>query len=160
MNESKVDRLIFKLLVSLLIDKNGIMKRYCLDIYIVILILFVASISFGQSINVETERFFGIKSLTVLSYNGCCAPKGYKAVFQFDSSGRATKSTNYFKRKRLAHYAYRYNEKGLLVDEILVFNTNEKTHKDTTRFVYSYDEKNRITEKIEYSGKSISTTIF
>lgn len=116
------------------------------------LFLLLTSGSFGQSIDVETEKFLGTKKLIVNSFNGCCAQKGYKAIYYFDSSGRTIKSSNYFERKLLASYEYRYNDKGLLTEKITLYDINNKSLKDTTYFTYIFDQKDRLTTKTEHFG--------
>jgi hypothetical protein len=118
-----------------------------------ITILFqLTTISFGQSINVENEKFPGTKKLIVKSFNSCCAQKGYKAIYYFDSSGRTIKSSNYFKRQLQASYEYHYNEKGLLTEKIKVYDINNKSNKDTTKFHYKIDHMDRVITKTEYFG--------
>jgi len=127
-----------------------IMKGYYL--FFISLLLLLTTVSFGQSIDVETEKFPGTKKLVVKSYNGCCAQNGYKAVYLFDSIGRAIKSYNYFKRRLLATYEYHYNEKGFLAEKIMVYDINNKSRKDTTKFVYTFDLKDRVVTKTKYFG--------
>lgn len=123
-----------------------------------LLILFIASLlllttnSFGQSIDVENEKFSGTKKLIIKSFNSCCAQKGYKAIYYFDSIGRTIKSSNYFKQKLLASYEYRYNDNGLLTEKIMVYGINNKARKDTTKFTYTFDQKDRVTAKTEHFG--------
>lgn len=121
-----------------------------LYLHIIAILLLFSSVSFGQSIDVGKERFPGTKKLIVKSFNGCCAQKGYEAIYNFDSIGRAIKSSNYFKRKLLASYEYRYNEKGLLTEKIMVYDLNNKNSKDTTTFVYAFDDKDRLITKTTY----------
>lgn len=124
------------------------------------LFLQLTSVSFGQSIDLETEKFPETKKLIVKSFNGCCAQKGYRAIYHFDYSGRTIKLSNYFKRKLLASYEYRYNEKGLLTEEITVYDINNKLRKDTTKFVYTFDNKDRVITKTKYFGKWYSIEIY
>jgi hypothetical protein len=124
------------------------------------LLLLLTSGSFGQSIDVETEKYPGTKKLIIKSFNGCCAQKGYKAIYYFDSSGRTIKSSNHFKRKLLASYEYRYNDKGLLTEKISLYDINNKSRKDTTKFTYTFDQKDRVTTKTEHFGKWTAIEIY
>jgi hypothetical protein len=126
------------------------MKR--LYLLFITLLFLLTSVSFGQSIDVENEKFSGTKKLIIKSFNSCCAQKGYKAIYYFDSIGRTIKSSNYFKRKLLASYEYRYNDKGLLTEKIMVYDINIKARKDTTKFTYTFDQKDRVTTKTEHFG--------
>lgn len=128
--------------------KYEIMNKLLLSI----LIMFLTLIVKGQSIDVEKEKFPRIKKLEVKSYNGC-VKKGYRSVYLFDTKGQATESSNYFKKKLLAKYKYRYNEKGLLIEKIQTFDINNKNKKDTTNFIYEFDEKERMISKSEFFGK-------
>jgi hypothetical protein len=130
------------------------MKRHYL--HLLALLFSLSSVSNGQSIDLGTEKFPGTKKLIVNSFNGCCAQKGYRKIYLFDSTGRIIKSYNYFKRQHLASFEYRYNEKGLLYEKILTYDINSKTRKDTTKFQYSFDPKDRITCMTEYFGNRIS----
>ncbi len=127
------------------------MKGYYL--FFLTLLLLLTTISFGQSIDVENEKFPGTKKLIVKSFNSCCAQKGYKAIYYFDSNGRTIKSSNYFKRQLRASYEYHYNEKGLLTEKIIVYDKNNKSPKDTTKFLYAIDHMDRVITKTEYFGK-------
>ncbi len=120
--------------------------------FITLLFLLSTSVSFGQSIDVETEKFPGTKKLIVKSFNGCCAQNGFKAIYYFDSSGRTIKSSNFFKRQLRASYEYRYNENGLLTEKIMVYDINNKSRKDTTKFVYAFDHKDRVITKTKHFG--------
>ena len=128
-----------------------IMKGHYL--HFITLLLLMTSVSFGQSIDVETEKFPETKKLIVKSFNGCCAQKGFRAIYYFDSSGRTIKSSHYFKRQLRASYEYRYNEKGLLIEKIMVYDINNKSRKDTTKFAYTFDQIDRVTTKTELFGK-------
>ena len=125
-----------------------------------VLFLFLATTSNAQSINVETERFRGIEKLEVQSFNGCCAAKGYRAVYLFDSVGRVIKSYNYFKRRLLAAYDYQYNEQGLLSEKKSVYSRNKKSTKVTTKYSYQFDEKGRVINKTEQLGSGIYITLY
>lgn len=107
----------------------------------------------SQSIEVGNENFPGIKKLEVKSFNGCCAKKGYRAIYLFDNKGQAIESSNYFKRKLLAKYKYTYNEKGLLIEKVQIFDINNKNKVDTTKFIYEFDEQERLISKSEYFGQ-------
>lgn len=122
-------------------------------LFFITLLFLLTTDSFGQSIDVETEKFSGTKKLAVKSFNGCCAQKGYKAVYLFDSIGRTIKSRNYFKRRLLASYEYRYNDKGLLTEKIMVYDINNELCKDTIKFVYTFDHRDRVITKTKYFGE-------
>jgi hypothetical protein len=124
------------------------MNRILFSILIILLTLTTKS----QSIDVESEKFPGIKKLEVKSYNGC-VKEGYRAVYLFDNKGQATESSNYFKKKLLAKYKYRYYEKGLLIEKIQTFDINNKNKIDTTKFIYEFDEQGRVISKSEFFGQ-------
>lgn len=126
----------------------------------VVLFLFLATASYAQSINVEKDRFPGTKQLEVKSFNGCCAQKGYRAIYVFDSIGRAIKSYNYFKRKLLAAYEYRYNERGLLSEKKSVFDINKNAQNDYSKFIYKFDTIGRLVNKTEQHGNWVYITLF
>ncbi len=118
------------------------------------MILFTSTlITLGQSIDVESEKFKGIEKLTVKSFNGCCSKKGYRAIYNFDKEGNAIKSMNYYKRKHLASYVYKYGDSGLLIEKIQTYDINNKERVDTTRYDYSYDSNNRVISKTKYFGR-------
>ena len=121
--------------------------------FALVILLFLAHLSVGQSIAVEVEKFPGSKKLINKSYNGCCAQKGFRSIYYFDDNGRTNKSFNYFKRQLRESYEYRYNDKGLLIESIMVSDSKNKSHKDTTKFVYSLDEKGRVISKTKYFGQ-------
>ncbi len=110
----------------------------------------------SQSIDVEMEIFPGTKKLEVKSFNGCCSKKGYRAVYLIDNKGQAIELSNYFKRKLLAKFKYVYNEKGLLTEKIQTYSINDKKRNDTTRFIYEFDDQERVTSKSEYFGIWVS----
>jgi len=121
---------------------------------LILIILFISTLAtVGQSIDVENEKIKGIEKLTVKSFNGCCSKKGYRAVYYFDDEGNAIKSMNYYKRKHLATYVYKYGADGLLVEKIQTFDINNKDRIDTTRYDYNYDSINRVISKTEFFGK-------
>lgn len=128
--------------------------------FVLVILLLLTNISVGQSIDVESEKFPGSKKLINKSYNGCCAPKGFKSIYYFDDSGRMIKSFNYFKRQLRESYEYRYNDKGLLIAKIMVSDLNKKSHADTTKFVYALDEKGRVISKKEYYGQWTATETY
>lgn len=121
---------------------------------LILMILFTSTlITLGQSIDVESEKFKGIEKLTVKSFNGCCSKKGYRAIYNFDKEGNAIKSMNYYKRKHLASYVYKYGDSGLLIEKIQTYDINNKERVDTTRYDYSYDSNNRVISKTKYFGR-------
>ena len=130
------------------------------QIFVLMILLFLTNISVGQSIAVESEKFPGSKKLINKSYNDCCAQKGFKSIYYFDDNGRTIKSFNYFKIKLRERYEYRYNDKGLLIEKIKVSDHNNKSRTDTTKFVYSLDEKGRVISKTEYFGQWTATETY
>lgn len=128
--------------------------------FFVVLFQLLATFSFAQSINLEKDKFPGTKKLEVKSFNGCCAQKGYRAIYVFDSIGRAIKSYNYFKRKLLAAYEYRYNERGLLSEKKSVFDINKNAQKDYTKFIYHFDTLGRLVNKTEQQGNGVHITLY
>lgn len=121
---------------------------------LILMILFTSTlITLGQSIDVESEKFKGIERLTVKSFNGCCSKKGYRAIYYFDNEGNAIKSMNYYKRKHLGSYVYKYGDNGLLIEKIQTYDINNKERVDTTRYDYSYDSNNRVISKTKYFGR-------
>ena len=117
------------------------------QIFVLAIFLILTTLSVGQSIDVENEKFPGTKKLIVKSYNSCCAQKGFKAIYYFDNNGRAIKSSNYFKRQLRACYEYCYNDKGLLTEKINVYDINNKSRKDTTHYYYEFDSTGKILSK-------------
>lgn len=79
------------------------MNKILLSILTILLTLTVKS----QYIDLETERFNGVKRLEVRSFNGC-VKKGYRAVYIFNNKGEAIESSNFFRRKLLSKYEYKY----------------------------------------------------
>lgn len=124
-----------------------------------ILIIFLTLTAKSQSIDVETEKFPDIKKLEVKSFNGC-VKKGYRAVYLFDNKGQVIESSNYFRRKLLAKYKYRYNEKGLLIEKVHTFDINNKNKVDTTKFIYEFDEQDRVISKSVYFGQWMELEFF
>jgi hypothetical protein len=120
---------------------------------ILITLLLLTLTSTGQSIDVEKEKFPGIQKLTVKSFNGCCSMNGYRVVYYFDNIGNVIRSLNYFKKKHLANFEYRYNDKGLLMEKIQTYDIDNKSRIDTIRFTYEFDTSDRITLKTEHFGK-------
>ncbi len=125
------------------------MRKIITSVFIILLTLTIRS----QSIDVEIERFPDTKKLEVKSFNGCCAKKGYRAVYLFDNKGQAIELSNYFKRKLLAKYKFTYNEKGLLTEKVQLFDINNKNKVDTTKYIYEFDEQERLVSKSEYFGQ-------
>ncbi|HKR04951.1 MAG TPA: hypothetical protein VJY62_09965 [Bacteroidia bacterium] len=101
----------------------------------------------GQSIDVETEHIKSARQVEVRAFNGCCAKKGYRAVYTFDKDGRAIECANFFKRKLLAKFKYVYNDAGLLTEEIQVYSSNNKNRIDTTHYRYDIDAKGKVLSK-------------
>ena len=128
--------------------------------FVLVILLFLTNGSFGQSIAVESEKFPGSKKLIIKSYNGCCVQKGFKSIYYFDDNGRTIKSFNYFKRQLIESYEYRYNDKGLLIEKTMVSDLNNNARTDTTKFVYSLDEKGRVISKTEYFGQWTATEMY
>jgi hypothetical protein len=85
---------------------------------------------FGQSINVETQKFPKTAKLVVKSYNVCCVKKGFRAEYYFDKNGKPISSDHFFKKELRATYKYNYNNKGLLIEKIQTFDINNKNRKD------------------------------
>ena len=133
-----------------------------MKVFVFILLLFLPSISKGQSpIDVETEKFPGVHKLTTESFNDCCAmKKGYRAVFYFDSIGNAVKSSYFFKKKRLASYEYKYNDKGLLIEEIKTYDSWKKGSLTTIFFFYELDSNDRVICKTNNHGMWKSTLYY
>lgn len=129
-------------------------------VFAVIFLQLLARVSLAQSINVEKDKFPGTKKLEVKSFNGCCAQKGYRAIYVFDSIGRAIKSYNYFKRKLLAAYEYRYNERGLLSEKKSNFDINRNAQNDYTKFIYQFDTMGRLVNKTEQHDNGVHITLY
>ena len=119
---------------------------------ILLILSSIALTTLGQSIDINTEKFIGTNELTIKSFNGCCSKKGYKAIYNFDKEGNAVKSSNYYRRKHLASYVYKYSDKGLLIEKVQTFGINNKNRVDTTRYIYEYDSVGRIISETEYFG--------
>lgn len=132
--------------------KNNLHKHKQMRLLVLLITYSLALTTFGQSIDVKTEKFKGINKLTVKAFNGCCSNKGYKAIYNFDKEGNAIKSSNYFGRKHLASFVYKYADNGLLIEEVQTYDINNKNRVDTTRYIYNYDSVGRIISEIEYFG--------
>ncbi len=130
------------------------------QLFVLAIALLLTNVTVGQSIAVESQSFLGTKKLISKSYNGCCAQNGFKAIYYFDDNGRTVKTSNYFKRQLRSCYEFRYNEEGLLIEKILVYDINNKSSADTTKFVYSTDEKGRVISKTDYFGKWTATETY
>lgn len=111
---------------------------------IVFVLVLLTYVSVGQSIDVATDRFLGTKKLVVKSYNGCCVKKGFRSVYYFDQSGRTARLSCFYKRELRAEFLYHYNDRGLLTEEVKIFDISRKSKMDTTRYLYSYDDKGRV----------------
>ena len=131
------------------------MNKILLSILTILLTLTAKS----QSIDLETERFNGVKRLEVRSFNGC-VKKGYRAVYIFNNKGEAIESSNFFRRKLLSKYEYKYNEKGLLIEKTQVFDINNRNKNITTKFSYEFDEQERMISKSKYFGPWVSVENF
>lgn len=129
-------------------------------LFFITLLHLLTTASFAQSIDVEKEKYPGTKKLVVKSFNGCCAQKGYKAVYLFDSIGRTIKSYNYFKRKLLAAYGYRYNEQGLLSEKISVYQSNKKSRYDNNKIIYKFDTMGRVINKTTQHGNRVHIILY
>ena len=106
--------------------------------YYLFLILFaIIQVFKGQSLDVEKEQIRTAKEIEILAFNGCCADKGYKAIYKLDTNGFATESSNFFKRKLLAKHKYIYGDKGRLTYIITLYDVNNKQSKDTTKYLYT-----------------------
>ena len=126
---------------------------------ILILLFFLFPLTlFGQSIDVETEKFCGVKKLTVKTYYGCFAKENYRYVYSFDKKGNAIKLSNFCKKNHHVcfKYKYKYNDKGLLEKETQTYNINKKHKLYTKVFTYEFDTNDLLICKTEYFGwKSI-----
>ena len=124
-------------------------------ILIFILIVCKSISSIGQIIDIETEKFPGIKKLTVKYYNRVNSKAGYRYVYSFDNKGNAQKLSYYHQRRFLGSVFYQYNKTGLLTKEIYLDYMTERI--DTIRYSYYYDSIGRIISKIKYFGKNSLT---
>ena len=116
-----------------------------------ILILMLGGNLLGQSMDVESDRFEGVETVTTKSLNGCCAKKGYRAKYWLDENGRAYKSLNYFKKKKLAEFEYEYNEQGYLALRIQTFSINHTHRVDSVTYEYEFDSDGRLIREIKCS---------
>lgn len=101
----------------------------------------------GQSIDVGIERIKSTSCVEVKAFNGCCAKEGYRAIYTFDKNGRAIECANFFKKKLLAKFKYVYNDTGLMIEKIQVFDINNKNRIDTTHYKYDMDAKGKVLSK-------------
>ena len=115
--------------------------------FVLILSSAVISQSAGQSIDVRTAKFPGLKKLTVILYASC--DSGTRTLYYFDNNGNFVKTASYFKHKRLFSCAYRYNEKGLLSEENETYSINHN-NKDTVRYTYEFDTLGRMISVTEH----------
>lgn len=120
------------------------MKRLTL----IALLTLSIDICLAQSFDVENERLSGISTLTIKSFNGCCAKKGFRADYFFNEKGQAIKSEHFFRLQKRAVYEYQYDSIGNLTREIQTYSINDKIRIDTTiTNQYDYDSKKSIINK-------------
>jgi hypothetical protein len=112
----------------------------------------------AQSFDVENERLSGVSNLTIKSFNGCCAKKGYRAKYYFNENGQSVKSENYFRMKKLAEHEYLYDSLGHLTHSIQTYSINDKDRIDTNWTMYTYDSEKRIIEKTDWTSPQHSWT--
>lgn len=128
--------------------------------FIILIILIFPLFIYGQSIDVENEKFPGVKKLTVKSYNGVPTQKGSKAIYVFDNNGNSIKSSVFSKRKLISSCEYYYNEKELLTKKIQTFDIYRKNFIDTTTFDYIHDSNGIIISKTTNNRISVVTESF
>lgn len=116
---------------------------------ILILLMFfsLALNGLSQFIDVETEKFKGVKQLTIKTFGQ--GTRGYRTIYYFDEKGNAQESLYYFKHDQTASYIYKYNDLGLITEAVLSLVSG----KDFGRDVYSYDSKNRLIARTSWSKK-------
>jgi len=112
-----------------------------------ILLFFQALTLIGQPIDVETEKYPGVKKIKVQAFRGIYAKKTSRSVYYFDKKGNAVKSSHFYKIKRLADYMYLYNDKGFLLEKNNTYDVNNKRETSTTRFTYEFDTNDRLIRK-------------
>ncbi len=115
---------------------------------------------FGQRFNVETQRIKGVKKLVEYYFDGCCGSNGSRTRFEFDFNGNARKEFNYFNSRLISQYQYDYNEKGLLIREIRIFDNDNNTDNDTINYSYKFDNLERIILKEMKGGTWVKTYLF
>ncbi len=125
---------------------------------IIALLTLTIDFCLAQSFDVENDRIPDVSTLTIKSFNGCCAKEGYRAKYYFNEKGQAVKSTNYFKLKKLAEYEYLYDNLGNLTHSIQTYSINDKDRIDTNWTTYTYDSEKRIIEKTDWTSPQHSWT--
>lgn len=88
--------------------------------------------------------------MIVQSFSGFDAKKTFRAVYYFDKSGNAIKSSHFYRIRRYASYRYLYNNKGRLLEKSKTYDINNKNKKkeiNTTRFTYEFDPIGRLIHK-------------
>lgn len=125
---------------------------------IIALLTLTIDFCLAQSFDVENDRLPCVSTLTIKSFNGCCAKKGYRAKYYFNENGQAVKSTNYFKLKKLAEYEYLYDSLGNLTHSIQTYSINDKDRIDTNWTTYTYVSEKRIIEKTDWTSHHHSWT--
>ena len=120
----------------------------------VFLVLFIFQILalMGQTINVETGKFPGVKKMQIQGFRGVTANKTSRSVYHFDNNGNAVKSSHFFKLRCIARYKYIYNDKGLLSEKNGKYKVNNKWRIDTTKFINELDTDDKLTRKTTVFG--------
>jgi len=114
---------------------------------IFLFLLFPILTSMGQHnryIDVEAEKFPGIKKMTIQTFHRHNAKQGYRAIYSFDENGNAIEASYFLGRKRLSNYKFSYNEKGGLAKKVQTYNVNSKGEITTTIFFYELDTNGRV----------------
>jgi len=118
-----------------------------MKIIIFTLIFFQPLTLMGQRLDVETEKFPGVKKMTVRFYGSRYFKKSSRIVYYFDSNGNAIKSSDFDGIKCVARHLYLYNEKGLLSEEIQTYDVDDKKATHTTKWMYEFDTNDRLIRK-------------
>lgn len=125
---------------------------------IIALLTMTMNFCLAQSFDVKNDRLPDVSTLTIKSFNECCAKNGYRAKYYFNENGQAVKSINYFKLKKLAEFEYLYDSLGNLTHSIQTYSINGKDRIDTNWTRYTYDSEKRIIRKTDWTSTGHSCT--
>lgn len=138
------------------------MDKKVLKNLLLLSIILSSGVLFGQAFDVETEKIMGIHKLVQNYYNQNYPDNISKAEFEYDDKGNAIRASYYYGNRLVSQNEYRYDENGLIVQEIEKVFANNKSTSDTISYTYKFDSENRIIckEKLYSQSKWIITTLF
>ena len=115
----------------------------------------------GQNfIDVEKEKFSGVKKLIVEILSNVISRKKYSSVYYFDNKGNAIKSSKFRGNKCITNFRYQYNAMGLLIEEMQTYYWKCKKKNKITKYFYELDTVDRIISRTKYSDEDSYTTYY